>query len=277
MNDNVHGLLGAYAVDAVTADERAAFEAHLPSCEDCATELAGMYDVTAALADATAVAPPAALRARVFDQIARTAQLPPQADQAAADQAGAARARADAPRVDDAPVETTQAHDAESAPADDLAARRTRPAHRWPRIVLAAASVAVLAGAGAFGGVMLSQRNAEIAMEKDVMMVASAPDAHSMDLDLGTGHLVMSDRMSAVVAMGEDCPTPRDGMEYQLWVVMEDGSKHAGPTFMPEADGSFMTLMDGMSMDGVSGFAVTEEPSGGSDAPSGEMVAVVEL
>lgn len=257
MNDNVHGLLGPYVVDAVTDAERAAFEAHLPACEDCAAELAGLRDVTAALADAEAVAPPAALRARVLDEIARTPQLAPDdAGQAPADDAG-------------------------QAPADDLAgareARHARSGHRWPRFVLAAASVAVLAGVGAFAGVVITERNAELAMEQDVMMVASAPDAHSMDLDLGTSHLVMSDRMESVVAMGEDCPAPQDGMEYQLWVVMEDGSKHAGPTFMPESDGHFMTMMDGMSMDGVTGFAITEEPRGGSEAPTGEMVAVVEL
>ncbi|MDN4483789.1 anti-sigma factor [Demequina lignilytica] len=249
MNDNVHGLLGAYAVDAVTDAERAAFDAHLPGCEDCAAELAGLRDVAAALADAEAFAPPAALRARVLEEVSRTAQLPPD--------------------------------DAEAAPADDLAAareaRHARSGHRWPRFVLAAASVAVLAGVGAFAGVVLTERNAELAMEQDVMMVASAPDAHSMDLDLGTSHLVVSDRMASVVAMGEDCPKPHDGMEYQLWVVMEDGSKHAGPTFMPESDGSFMTMLDDQSMDGVTGFVVTEEPMGGSDEPTGDMVAVVEL
>lgn len=254
MSDNVHALLGAYAVDAVTEAERAEFESHLPSCEDCATELTGLREVAATLADAEAVPPPASLRARVLEEIARTPQLAPEA-------------AAPAPTAAAAPA---------TAPVTDLSVARDAR-RRWPRMVLAAASVAVLAGAGAFGGVMLAERNAQLAMEQDVMMVASAPDAQSMDLDLGTSHLVVSDRMASVVAMGEDCPQPKDGMTYQLWVVMEDGSKHAGPTFTPEADGSFMALMDGMAMAGVTGFVVTEEPSGGSDAPTGDMVAGVEL
>ena len=65
------------------------------------------------------------------------------------------------------------------------------------------------------------------------MMVASAPDAHAMDLALGQAHLVMSDKMGAVVAMGQDAPMPADGMEYQVWLMMDDGASMPGPMFMP--------------------------------------------
>ena len=108
------------------------------------------------------------------------------------------------------------------------------------------------------------------------MMVTSAPDAHTMALPLGTGHLVMSSSMGGVAVMGQDAPMPADGMEYQLWVMLEDGSKVAGPAFVPASDGEFMTVMHA-PMDGVVGFAVTEEPAGGSDAPTGDMVAEVSI
>ncbi|WP_062522814.1 anti-sigma factor [Demequina silvatica] len=252
MNDNIHSLIGAYAVDAVTPDERADFDAHLAACEDCATELVGLREAAATLGAAEATAPPAALRARVMDQVGRTAQLPPVAG-------------------DDARV---------TPRAEVTGASSPRERRGWPRLAVAAAVAAVLAVGGLAGSTLLGQRDStsedQRALEKDVMMVTSAPDAHAMDLGLGSAHLVMSDKMGSVVAMGEDCPEPEDGMEYQLWVVMEDGSKHAGPTFMPDPDGSFMTLME-MDMEGVAAFAVTEEPAGGSDQPTTDVVAEVGL
>jgi anti-sigma factor RsiW len=36
---DVHALSGAYALDALTPDEAAAFEQHLESCEPCRTEV----------------------------------------------------------------------------------------------------------------------------------------------------------------------------------------------------------------------------------------------
>ncbi|WP_062301129.1 anti-sigma factor [Demequina subtropica] len=251
MNENVHSLVGAYAVDAVTPAEREDFESHLAACEDCGIELSGLREAAAVLGDAEHAAPPAALKARVMTEIARTPQAAPLTS-------------------DDAPVP------AEGAPAATTTAASSPRRAWWPRMAVAAAAAAVLAVGGLVGSSLRDDRTDELALEHDVMMVTSAPDAHSMDLGLGSAHLVMSDKMSSVVAMGEDCPEPDDGMEYQLWVVMADGSKHAGPTFMPDSDGSFMTLME-MDMEGATGFVVTEEPMGGSEQPTTDMVASVEL
>lgn len=246
MTENVHGLVAAYAVDAVDAQERADFEAHLPGCEDCALELAELREVTAQIAAAEAGPVPSGLRARVLDEVSRTAQLPPHPD---------------SPENE--------------APASENPAPASSPWRRWRVTGLVAASAILIAGGVAVGGV-LAERNAHLDMEQDVMMVASAPDAHAMDLGLGQAHLVMSEKLESVAAMGEDCPQPKDGMEYQLWLVMEDGSKMAGPTFMPDKDGSFMTVMD-TPMDGLTGIVVTEEPRGGSEQPTSGMVAAVEL
>ncbi|HRC41662.1 MAG TPA: zf-HC2 domain-containing protein, partial [Tetrasphaera sp.] len=65
----MHELLGAYALDAVDADERASFEAHLATCPACADELDGLRGVLADLAESTSVAPPPALRARVLQGV----------------------------------------------------------------------------------------------------------------------------------------------------------------------------------------------------------------
>ena len=66
-----------YALDALDGDERAAFEAHLPGCEECQGEVASYRDVVGLLAYA---APPkrppneVALRERL---VTRARQAPP--------------------------------------------------------------------------------------------------------------------------------------------------------------------------------------------------------
>ena len=74
-----HTLAGAYAMDAVTAADKARFERHLASCPACARELAELGEATARLAAAVAAEPPGDLVQRVMASAARTPQLPPAA------------------------------------------------------------------------------------------------------------------------------------------------------------------------------------------------------
>lgn len=240
MNDHTgdtHSLLGAYVVGAVDDIERATFERHLSECADCRAEVAQASDVIAALVDAEAISPPVSLRAKVMEQTARTAQLPPVAG------------------------------------GSSTQTRRRRL--KWPLAGAAAAVAIALASVG----LLLSNATESpdmSALEREVMMVSSAPDAHSMELGLGSSHLVMSERMQGVAVMGLDAPMPSDGMEYQLWLVFDDGQMMPGPTFMPDKNGEFMAVMH-TAFDGITDFKVTEEPRGGSGAPTGDTVAVISL
>jgi anti-sigma-K factor RskA len=72
-----HTLAGAYAMDAVPEPDRSRFERHLARCESCRQEVRGLREATAALAAATAVQPPAALRDTVLRAAGQTRQLPP--------------------------------------------------------------------------------------------------------------------------------------------------------------------------------------------------------
>ncbi len=64
---DVHELTAAYALDALDAEERAAYEAHLGSCAECREELAALGETAAALAwGVESPAPPAALRGRIL-------------------------------------------------------------------------------------------------------------------------------------------------------------------------------------------------------------------
>lgn len=85
MTQDLHHLAAAYALDALEPDERAAFEAHYPSCDICATEVVEFRETAAVLAADQATAPPHQLRAAVLAEISRTRQLSPPAGGAVVD------------------------------------------------------------------------------------------------------------------------------------------------------------------------------------------------
>jgi anti-sigma-K factor RskA len=65
-NDDLHELTAAYALDALDAQEREAFETHLRDCDDCREQLASLAGTVSALAYATeGPVPPADLRDRI--------------------------------------------------------------------------------------------------------------------------------------------------------------------------------------------------------------------
>lgn len=68
MDSSVHHLTGAYVTDAVDDRERARFEAHLPSCEDCLDEVGSLRLATTALAASAGRPAPGALRGQVLGE-----------------------------------------------------------------------------------------------------------------------------------------------------------------------------------------------------------------
>jgi anti-sigma-K factor RskA len=66
---DTHDLTAAYALHALDAEEREAYEQHLAQCVRCRDELTQLQESAAALAwAAEAPAPPAALRARILEE-----------------------------------------------------------------------------------------------------------------------------------------------------------------------------------------------------------------
>jgi anti-sigma factor RsiW len=49
-NDELHDLTAAYALDALDADDRSAFESHLSGCDQCRADLAELSETVSALA-----------------------------------------------------------------------------------------------------------------------------------------------------------------------------------------------------------------------------------
>jgi len=65
----IHELSAAYALDALSAEERQEFEQHLAHCEECRETVAAFHDTAASLAHGVeAQQPPPELRARLLEQ-----------------------------------------------------------------------------------------------------------------------------------------------------------------------------------------------------------------
>jgi anti-sigma factor RsiW len=68
MADDLHELSALYALDALDADDRARYEAHLDECARCRDDVAGFRETAASLAVLPeGSAPPEALRVRLLD------------------------------------------------------------------------------------------------------------------------------------------------------------------------------------------------------------------
>lgn len=74
---DIHKLSGAYALDALDDLERARFEDHLATCDDCAAEVAELQETAALLAETSAAPAPASLREGVLAGISQVRPLPP--------------------------------------------------------------------------------------------------------------------------------------------------------------------------------------------------------
>lgn len=77
MSTELHTLSGAYAINALSAEEAADFERHLEQCPACRDEVRELQDAAARMGASEAIVAPAALRTRVLAAADRAPQLPP--------------------------------------------------------------------------------------------------------------------------------------------------------------------------------------------------------
>ncbi len=77
MSIDLHTLSGAYALNALSAEEAAEFSTHLEQCPSCRQEVQELQDVAARLGAVEATPPPAALKDRILAAADQQPQLPP--------------------------------------------------------------------------------------------------------------------------------------------------------------------------------------------------------
>jgi anti-sigma-K factor RskA len=241
---DVHTLVGPYAMDAISAPDRARFERHLAGCAECAREIASLREATARLATATAVPPPPALKARVMAAAAAIRQHPPAAEPEA-------RARGRLPRG---------------------------------KLALAAgalAAAAVVAAAALFGvsdGSMHDRLSRAQASSQQIAAVLTARDATMMTGQVkggGTVTIVMSHARRELVFTAADLHALPDARGYELWLIGPAGDRAV--SMLPPVSHGMTGPVIAAGLRPGDHLALTAEPPGGVPRPTGPMMLDVVL
>ena len=238
MSSDLHTLSGAYALDALTPDEAAAFRKHLEACPACQQEVFELRAAAAQMGASQTATPPIELRQRIMAAADRQPQLPP--------------------LVDRSPV-STGAEEPEEV-------RRPRP--RWFPRLAAAAAVAVIAGVGV---TQLTEEEPQTQLATPVVRVFEANDADTATVPTKNGGSVsvaVSRSLGKVAVDSHRLPELNRGRVYQMWTIAGDDVESAG--IVKTDRGATMPLPGTGSQ-----VAITVEPAGGSERPTTSPIVAV--
>ncbi len=285
---SVDDLAAAYALDALSAEERARFEAEAsPAALREAAELAG---TAAQLAD-DEVAPPPSLRTSVLDAIrgepqdaapaAPQATAPGVPQETTADALRQDATRQDAPRAPGGPDASghprgaaAPIHDASGSAGREPGPAERRARARWRPVQLIAAVAA--AGALLAGGIAIGAQLGGPTQQEALGAVVAADDAQRSEVELdggATATVIWSAELAQSVLLFDGLGPAPHGHEYQAWYIDAAGPHSAG-VFQAD-EGSTAVLLKGELRAGVA-VGVTVEPEGGSEAPTTEPFLVVQ-
>jgi anti-sigma-K factor RskA len=234
-----------YALDALDGEERAAFEAHLPGCEECRSEVASYRNVVGLLAYA---APPkrpaneAALRERL---VTRARQAPP-----------ISRARSWSLRTPRA-AWTAAAACLVLAAASGLAYR----AEHGKRARLESE---------------LASERAALALRDSTIAAFLGPEVHVVSLSVPehkpSARVFWNHTRNVFIVTAFDLPTAPSGKTYQLWALAKGKAPVSMGTFNTDPRGRVATVLPVGKDIAESGFiddcGLTVEPAGGSPQPT---------
>jgi anti-sigma-K factor RskA len=270
--ENFRELLAANALTALDAEDARALETHLSGCAECRAEMNEWQQTAALLAlDANPIEPSLELRQRVLASV------------------HAAGSDVESARIDDRAEPT--------GPSDDsrVVAFERSPKNVWSSL----GSLGAIAAALAFAALLLSllvlwQQNRttkkelarlssqvkeaqeQLAREREAIDLLSSPGARMTRLSgtevaPGAHAMLAYDKNGHAMLMAKGLPAAPRGMAYQLWYIV--GKKPMpGKVFSTDAAGN-ASLEDQLPMPAMDSavFAVTLEPEGGVQAPTGKM------
>jgi anti-sigma-K factor RskA len=277
MSADVHSLVGAYAVDAIDEQERAAFELHLAECPECRAEVASLVEAGAQLSLVSQTAPPPAMRAAVLAGIRTVRPLPPLEQPAAAvHQLQGVGPDPDAPAaripvvIDDDDAEPTPTAPAADLPANVVPMRRRRPVAEW--LVGAAAAVALIAGGIAWSPWDDGAGKAPVSASEQVL---EAKDAQRVVQNIGGARVtvVRSASLHKAVVVADNMAAAPTGKDYQFWFD-QPGKGMVNAGVMPHGSAPTLTVMLEGDAATASGAGITLEPAGGSPEPTSTPLAL---
>jgi len=242
--------VGAWVLGALPRTEAERFAAHLPGCAVCRREVAELQMVADTLPlVADQVAPPPELKDRIMSAV-----------RAEADVLEAAGPEADTVA---APVEEP------SRPARPDPARE-RPWWRRPLLALrpvpAAFAAAVLIALGVAGGVLVAGGGPS---ERTVQASVALPTDPAARAAL----TVEGERATLSVS---DFPSPPSGRVYQVWIKRPGRTAPEPTDALFDVRGGRATVDVPGGVDGVEQVLVTDEPNGGSAAPTRDPVVIAQ-
>ena len=245
MSTDLHDLVAAYALDALPSDEATEFERHMAGCDECRGELDELRAGVIAMGESASAAPSADLRAAILAEAAATTQERPPTEPGLQDAGG---------------------HE------------RSKWAFRWPRPAIAAA-FGSLAVAAVVLLIALVVTSGEATPDEVLDDLLAATDTQTAQLVGGatsgiSGRLVFSEAEGRGVLEAQGLASIGTDQTYELWLVGDTAVTPAN-LFSPE-NGSAAIVIDA-SFSGVLQLGLTIEPAGGSDSPTGAILAVVSL
>ena len=260
-NDDIHGLAGAYAVDAVDDVERARFESHLAGCSPCQSEVASLRAAAGELSSTTVTTPPPSLRASVLRDISSVRPVPPEVT--SEDTPELEPVTAPAP-----PVPTPSAVSTMKSSRPE----RTRSAPRRQWLAGVAAAVFLATGGLVWHPWTTESNTVQLTATQQVLQ---ARDAQRFEKTVGaaTTTVVRSPSLNKAVMVTANLPAAPAGKVYQLW--LKQGTTMVKAGFVP-AGPSNTVLLQGNAISAVAA-GITIEPAGGSEKPTLPPVALIRL
>lgn len=159
--------------------------------------------------------------------------------------------------------------------------RQVRPPVRpAPERTRRGRSAVWLAAAAAFIGIIAGAAVTLTVLDRgsDTEPVLSAPDAATVPLDgeNGSVRVVWSSDLGRAVVLGDGLPDPGADRVYELWAIV-DGEPVPAGLFTPD-DGSVRSTLDlDPAARRPAAWGITNEPAGGSPAPTGDILFFAEV
>jgi anti-sigma-K factor RskA len=231
-------MIPARALSALDAAEAHALNDHLADCEECRSELQEWEATAAAMAvSANPMEPSPKVRERILDEIRNESK-------------------------------------------SEVIPFRSATRNIWTSFGSLGAIAAIILVTALIAGLVVvwrqnNARGIELAQSKEFLELATTPGAKVMRLDgvdrgAGSSAKLVYDKTGHAMLMADKLPNVPEGKAYQLWFIVGKNPPMPGKTFMPDDTGKGM-LKDQVpetAMDSAV-FAITIEPVGGVDAPTG--------
>ncbi|MBW8751333.1 MAG: anti-sigma factor [Propionibacteriales bacterium] len=234
----IHALSGAYAVDALDADEKVLFEQHLAACPACQAEVAGLREATASLAQSVEADPPPTLRDRVLADIRTVRPLPPEVES-------------------ERPTKV-----------------RALPVRR--RLTAFAVAAALLGVAGVGTVVWHQNSTSDQGRTSAADRILRASDAKRVSLALdggGSASVVRSVSAGRAVLITRGMPSAPTDKVYELWLQTPAGTMVPAGLM---SGGSRTVVLDGDATNATAA-GITVEPKGGSESPTTAPIALFDF